>query len=78
MWSSTYLLGTGVRILQTRALPAWLGWSAAVLAVAVLVVAGLPFLKFGMAVEPLVLLWILAVAIVLVTRSRSEVSPADR
>ncbi len=61
-----FLSAAAVRILQTRALPVWLGWSAALLGIAVLAVVGLPFLAFGMAVEPLVLLWILAVAIVLV------------
>src|SRR5207253_2161318 len=60
-----FLAAAGARILQTRALPVWLGWSAALLAIAVLAVS-VPFVAFGMAVEPLVLLWIFAVAIVLV------------
>jgi hypothetical protein len=61
-----FLSATAARILQTRALPVWLGWSGALLAIAVLAVVGLPFLPFGMTVEPLVLLWILAVAIMLI------------
>lgn len=70
-----FLSATSVRILQTKTLPAWLGWSAAVLAVWVLAVVALPFVRFGMVVEPFVLLWILAVAIVLIRQSRSEANP---
>lgn len=61
-----FLLAVSVRILQTRGLPRWLGWSGAILGCALLVVVAIPLLRFGMAVEPLVLLWILAVAVALI------------
>jgi hypothetical protein len=70
-WGAAALLlaTTAAVVLATRVLPRWLGWSAAALAVALLLTMAVP--TFGLAPMPpfLFTLWVLVAAIVLLRRS---------
>lgn len=70
--ASLFLATTADVVLATRALPGWLGWSAAAIAVALLLAMTVP--TFGLAVMApfLFVLWVLVAAIVLLRRT-SEV-----
>jgi hypothetical protein len=67
--AALFLATAATVVLATRALPAWLGWSAGALAVALLLAMAVP--TFGPAPMPafLFVLWVLAAAIVLLRRS---------
>jgi Domain of unknown function (DUF4386) len=64
----TFLVGTGVSVLQTGALPKWLGWVSVVLGVLALTPVGFfAFLGLG--------LWILIVSVLLYMRESATPAP---
>lgn len=64
------LAASAVVILRTRALPRWLGWSAA--AIAVLLLGSVPFAVSGPPTFILFFVWVVAASIVLMRRSDDE------
>ncbi len=71
---SMLLAASAVVILRTRALPRWLGWSAA--ALAVLLLGSVPFALSGPPTFILFFVWVVAASVVLVRRSGDE-EPAE-
>jgi hypothetical protein len=67
-----FLLATGISIVRTATLPAWLGWSA--VAVGILAATG-PLGAIASVVAPL---WALCAAVVLVTRTHPTSDPGPR
>ena len=71
-----FLAATAAVALRTRALPRWLGWSAAAISVASLAAVAAPTGDLVEIPALLFLIWIVAVSVVLVRRT-DETSPAS-
>jgi hypothetical protein len=70
--SAVFLGATAVVAVQMHALPRWLGWSAAVLALAQLAAVALPDSSIPMIPGFLFLFWIVAVSVVLLRRAEER------
>ena len=70
---SLMLAASAVVILRTSALPRWLGWSAA--AIAVLLLGSVPFALSGPPTFILFFVWVVATSVVLIRRSDDEAPP---